>query len=382
MSRGGDERLRITFTYWGRRGFGRFALDIARAATADESLDATFSVSRQNEAFAEFEALGDAVVAVDTFSSAPDALLGAGRVFSIRRTLRRHVARHRTQAVVELMPHVWSPLVMPAVSSAGVAYLTTVHDALTHPGDHRSHAAAWLLRRATQQADGILTLSHQVAAQIKKRGLDRKERVFELFLPDLGVASRRRAEPPSEGRPWRLLFLGRILSYKGLPLFLDMVDELRRRGIGVEIGVYGEGDLGACETRLARLGAEVVNRWLTEQEIETALGRFHAVVLSHTEASQSGVAAAAFGAAVPVIATPVGGLVEQIEDGVTGILAARTDAASLADAVTRLLRDPDHYQRICRNLVETRPDRSAARFVQLCAQAVRSVLSSRPTRRR
>lgn len=94
------------------------------------------------------------------------------------------------------------------------------------------------------------------------------------------------------------------------------------------------------------------------------LPRFHAVVLSHIEASQSGVAAVALGAGLPIIATPVGGIVEQIKDETTGVLANRIDATSLADAAKRLLLDPQLYQAICQNIADQKGDRSVPRFVE------------------
>ena len=115
---------------------------------------------------------------------------------------------------------------------------------------------------------------------------------------------------------------------------------------------------------MVEMGAEVINRWLTEAEIGAVLPRFHAVVLSYIEASQSGVAAAAFGAGLPVIATPVGGIIEQVQDGVNGVLAMRADALALAEAAKRLLFDPQLYRAICHNLAATKDDRSAARFVE------------------
>jgi glycosyltransferase involved in cell wall biosynthesis len=187
-----------------------------------------------------------------------------------------------------------------------------------------------------------------------------------VFLPDMQPPDSASHMPPSPGEPWRLLFLGRILPYKGLSLFVDLIEELIRRGIAVEAGVFGEGSLGSCGPRLLALGAEIVNRWLSDAEIDRVLARYHAVVLSHVEASQSGVAAVAFGAGVPVIATPVGGLVEQIEDGTSGVLATRVDASSLADAASRLLLDPALYRRIYHHLIASREQRSVRRFVDQC----------------
>jgi len=364
-----SERPRVTFVYWGRRGLSRFALDIVRAALADEGIRATVSVSRQNESFAAFAQLGEAVLPIDTFGMSAGALLQAWRIPRVRARLLQHIAAHRTDVVIELMPHVWSSFVAPAVKAAGVGYVVMIHDAVPHPGDYRTAFAQWVMKRTLAQSDPILTLSSAVAAQIKASGQVPHDRIHPLFHPDIDFGSQPALGPPGPGAPLRLAFFGRIMPYKGLPLFLDTVDELRRRGVAVDVGVFGEGALGACAERLSSMGAEVINRWLTEAEMGKLLPRFHAVVLSHIEASQSGVAAAAFGAGLPVIATPVGGLIEQVQDGETGVLAERVDSRALADAAERLFSDAPLYARIRHNISSRQADRSAARFVRACISA-------------
>jgi glycosyltransferase involved in cell wall biosynthesis len=56
--------------------------------------------------------------------------------------------------------------------------------------------------------------------------------------------------------------------------------------------------------------------------------------------------AMAFG--LPVVAANVGGLPEVVEDGVTGILVPPKDPEALAEALVRLLRDPDLSARMGR----------------------------------
>lgn len=357
---------RVMFSYWGRRGLSRFALLVARAALSSPKVQATFSVSRQNDRFADFAELADALVPVDTFNSSAGALLWAHRISAIRRTLLRHVTDHRPQAVIELMPHVWSPFVMPSLKAAGVRYVTVAHDAAVHPGDYRSAAAIRLLQRTIRQADLVLTLSRHVATEIRNAGLVPHDRTVSLFHPHLPSDDCGTRAPPRADEPWRLLFLGRILPYKGLSLFVGAVEELRRRGFAVHAGVFGEGALDAHAHRLAALGAEVVNRWLTDEEIDAVLQRYHAVVVSHIEASQSGVVALAFGAGAPVVATPVGGLLEQVEDGVTGVLASAVGVTALSEAVARLMTNADLYLEVSRNLAEMKEKTSIAKFVEQC----------------
>ncbi len=64
---------------------------------------------------------------------------------------------------------------------------------------------------------------------------------------------------------------------------------------------------------------------------------------------------------IPVISTPVAGIPELIQDGVTGCLVAEKDPAALAEAIERLLRDPAQraaLARAGRQVVLDRFDRS------------------------
>ena len=49
---------------------------------------------------------------------------------------------------------------------------------------------------------------------------------------------------------------------------------------------------------------------------------------------------------MPVVASDVGGIQDQIEDGQTGYLVEPTDLAAFADRVNRLLADPHDAERI------------------------------------
>lgn len=350
------------FTYWGRRGpITQFALLLASEAVGHPDLSPIISVSRQNECFDKFVPYGQHLFPVDTFRHPALGALLPWRVLSLRRDLYAKVREEKIEAVIELMPHIWSPLVMQAARSAGAKYFAIVHDADPHVGDRTSLVNDWL-KESWKRADGVITLSGAVAGRLEESERIPMAKLFTLFHPDL-CYSKNPFPPVRLEKPYRLLFLGRIVRYKGLPLFLDMAELLRKQGIDVRIGVFGEGVIGAWEERLGQLDAEVVNHWLTPDEIVGVLSRYHAVVVSHTEASQSGVIAAAFGAGTPVIATPVGGLVEQVKDGVTGILASRADGAALADAAKRLLLDSDLYDAIRANIERTKDNRSMRRFV-------------------
>lgn len=369
---GMPSQRRILFTFWGRRGaISQFALDAARTLIGRTDIDATFCISRQNEAFRDFEAIGTRLLPIDTFSYGPGALLDLWRIPRLRRQLAEYVRRERIVAAIELMPHVWSPLLTPAIQVQGAKYATIIHDASKHPGDMTGLVKP-LLDVPLRTADRVFTLSESVAQQLLTTKRVPRERLTVLFHPDFayGEPSKTRTLP-MEKMPFKALFLGRIMPYKGLSLFVDAVERLQKQGLLIEPHIYGEGPLDVPSSRLAALGAKVVNRWLSADEIAAALADAHAVILSHVEASQSGVAAAAFGAGVPVVATPVGGLVEQVRDGQTGVLARQVNADSLADAMARLINDPVLYRSIVARLQVDSGERSMARFLDL---AIRSTV--------
>ena len=363
---GHQQPARVLFTYWGRRGpLSLFALQIGRAMASDARVRVEISVSRQNESYAHFAELGSALFPVDTFTSDAGAILRLWSVPRLRARLARHIEAAGIAAVIELMPHIWSPLVMSVVQRTGARYCTIIHDADPHAGD-RSSPVNKLLELTLGSADLVLTLSSSVAGRLAATGRVTQAKLFTLFHPDLvyGPATARRLRADASVR---LLFFGRLMAYKGLPLFLDVIEELWSRGIRVEFGVFGEGMVeSGTFARIRRMRGEFVNRWLRDDEIGAILARYDIMVLSHLEASQSGVIAAAHGAGMPVVVTPVGGLIEQIEDGASGLIAHRADAVALADAIVRMMAEPDLYEAIARHIVDTRASRSMARFAEDC----------------
>ena len=74
-----------------------------------------------------------------------------------------------------------------------------------------------------------------------------------------------------------------------------------------------------------------------------------ACILPYVEASQSGVAPLAFGRGRTVIATPVGGLPEQISDGETGLITETVSATALARSIRRLAEDRNLVRRLGEN---------------------------------
>ena len=371
---------RVLFTFWGRRGaLAQFALELAQAAQTRSDIEASFSISRQNELLKDFAALNGDIGVIDTFDANVGAALELWRIPGLRRHLARQAEVGRYEAIIELIPHVWSPLLIPPLRRSGARYATIIHDAAAHPGDWTAKVKP-ILDLPLRSADRVLTLSQSVADALLAQRRVSPSRLRVLSHPDLTYGARPPRARPEPGEPFKLLFLGRIMAYKGLPLFVEAAERLRAQNFPVELMVYGEGPLGSCGPRLAALGAEVVNRWLAPHEIGAALSRAHAVALPYVEASQSGVAAAAYGAGAPIVATPVGGLAEQVADGEWGVLAEAATADAFAAAVRRLFETPKLYECTLSRLAGPDEARSMARFLGAALEAATDGGSGEPGR--
>jgi glycosyltransferase involved in cell wall biosynthesis len=147
--------------------------------------------------------------------------------------------------------------------------------------------------------------------------------------------------PPAP--PYRLLFFGLVRPYKGLDIALEALAELARRGVPVELLVTGEfwEPVQTYRRQLDALGlggrVELRPGYVRDEEVGGLLAATHLVVAPYRHATQSGIVPIAGRAGRAVVATAVGGLAEQVVDGVNGTLAPPSDAHALATAIERAL---------------------------------------------
>jgi glycosyltransferase involved in cell wall biosynthesis len=338
-----ENKGKVLFVYWGRRGsLSWIAVEIARHLHDRPELASFVSYSTENELAGELAALRPTTWPFTTFTRSFGAFTRFLRFRRQCHALLRRLRREGIQAVVVLMSHVWTPLLGRRLARESIRYVVVAHDASRHPGDRTGRVQNWLLRDLSY-ADRIVTLSRAVANRLTTERGVAAEKIVTVPHPIIAYGST--PAPRGEG-PLRVVFLGRIMAYKGLGLLVTATELLRQRGVAVSLGVYGEGSIAGLESRLAALDAKVVNRWIEHEEIGPILAEYDVLVLPYVEASQSGVAAAAQGVGIPIVATPVGGLVEQVRDDIDGLIAEDVSAEALANCLERLAADPALLERL------------------------------------
>ena len=266
----------------------------------------------------------------------------------------RHLAALQPDALV---CHWWQPFFAPALGTLmrrmarqapACRRLLLCHNVLPH---ERSRIDRMLAAYAMAACQGFLVHSESDAAILRE--LRPGARLAVHPHPRYGALG-----DAGGGRPDRrvarerlgigvgarvALFFGYVRAYKGLDVALSALALARSRGQveSLELWVVGEfyEDRGAYERQIRDLGlsdcVRVVDRYVANEEVADYFAAADLVVQPYRSATQSGIAQIAAACATPVIATNVGGLPEQIEDGVTGLLVPPEDPAALAAAIAR-----------------------------------------------
>ena len=339
-------KTKVLLWYWGRRGGGpNYTLQIAKALAKHPAIELHLSLSRQSEFFAQFAALDLPGFYIDTYSDRQTALMALFRLPAIRKQFRQYLVKHQIRVVYCTMEHIWNAAMLPIIKQANAQYIFTLHDAIPHLGDNlgTGRIRQWLFSKDIYAADYIITLTKYVQTQLKEVyhfPLD-KSCVIPHGVFSYGFKSERKFP---HDRGMCLLFFGRILPYKGLHLLLEAFKMLKREFLDLKVKIAGSGSLSAYTAMLTVPDIEVDNRPIPEAEIEAIFAQADLLVAPYIEASQSGVVAIAMGAALPVVATPVGGLQEQVIHKKTGLLAQDVSAEAIAHAIRQFLLNPQLYE--------------------------------------
>lgn len=258
-----------------------------------------------------------------------DPLAAPGAVADIRRLLRDvrpdllHV--HSTEAGV---------VGRIAAKREGVPVVATLHGLPFRGSRSAPFRAAIVLAERLLAARTSLFLANSPAIRDAyiSAGIGRPKQ-YRVVVSGIDLTRVRAAAPADlPGRRPCVLFAGRLEANKGILDAVEAVRRLRRSGFDVDLLVAGDGPLRARLPREAWL--HVLGH---RDDLPSVLRSVDVIVLPSVAEGTPRVLTEAMACGVPVVATAVGGIPEQV--GAAGILVAPRDADALVEGLRTAVGD-------------------------------------------
>jgi glycosyltransferase involved in cell wall biosynthesis len=188
----------------------------------------------------------------------------------------------------------------------------------------------------------LLAVGDKVRQDLLNAGIGTKDK-FGLMPPGLAIGvlpdrqdSRNALTLPANSL--QCAFIGRVTQIKRPDRFLDVVSEIKKRGVKLDFFIAGDGELlDMCRERIKREDLPVrILGW--QSDIERVLSSADMVVLtSDNEGTPLSLIQAGM-AGLPVVTTNVGSVPEVVLDGVTGVVTG-LDVQEIANALEKLVND-------------------------------------------
>lgn len=277
----------------------------------------------------------------------------------------------RTEAFDVVHLHSWykrlSPAILPVLRNAGVPVVQTLHEYRTVCSKStmfrdgaicRACAGGRRLPALVHRCNGSLVKTLASVAEMTVADTLGYRRIVRRFLPvsdfqrdllcEMGMPPTRMRTlpnpvaipdvplPPPAAADGPVLFVGRLESYKGVDLFVD----LARMRPAVRFVMAGDGSARAAIAAVRSPNLTLLGK-LDPAELLRVVRAAACVVVPSLWPEAFGLTAIeALAAGTPVVASRTGGLTEIVRDGIDGHVVAPGDTAGFAAAVDRLLADP------------------------------------------
>jgi glycogen synthase len=208
--------------------------------------------------------------------------------------------------------------------------------------------SSWIEKTTVEAAQRVIAVSHKMREDILEHFDADPARVVVIHNgidPEQFKRTEARDALDRLGvREPYVLFVGRITDQKGI---FHLLEASRRLPASVQVVLCASApDTPEIEDRLRRTVAEMPQvRWINEMvpvPVVTQLYSHAAVFACPSVYEPFGlINLEAMACQAPVVASAVGGILEVVEDGKTGLLVPPAQPEALAAAITRVLSSPD-----------------------------------------
>ena len=231
---------------------------------------------------------------------------------------------------------------------------TPVIVATVHSSRVRSEADVRQLAELTQAMDRLIVPSASIERKVRAEGRDTAR--FAVVPNGVDLSRFTAPVPPCRlrteyGIPGDAPLLGvvaRLEPEKGHRSLIDAMPAILEVAPDARLAIVGEGSEAEALRRQARARGVAGRVIFTgrRDDISALTADLTVAVLPSLREAQGISLLEAMARRIPVVASDVGGIPEVVTDGVDGLLVPPEDAAALAAAIIRLLRDPDLRRRL------------------------------------
>lgn len=236
----------------------------------------------------------------------------------------------------------------------------------------------WLTLRGLRYFHSLRVVGEGVARRIRDGRWHGRIRVIPVPSALVG------GEPPRDRRPGRraprVLFVGRLAREKDLDTWLEVCARVAAVVPEARFDLVGSGpEEGRLRARAAELGIGERLRFhgaLTQARLRALYAEASALLLTSRYEGFGRVVAEALAAGLPVVATRVTGVEDQVEHSRSGFLHDREDVEGMARSVALLLREEGLRRRLgergrCEVRRRFEPERLRRRWVEMLVAAAR-----------
>ena len=203
----------------------------------------------------------------------------------------------------------------------------------------------WLVdHMLSYMTSALISNSTGAAEYAAKHSLVRRKRFVVIRNGVPGhLMDGRQPLPREQSEEFRVLTACRLMPRKNVSYLIEAVALLLPRYPGLALRVVGGGpDAGRLEEKVDHLGiGSSVELAGPQRDVGPSYRAADCFVLASTEEGSSNAILEAMASGLPIIASDISANREIVEDGVTGLLVPSRDVSALADAIERLMQDPE-----------------------------------------
>lgn len=208
-------------------------------------------------------------------------------------------------------------------------------------------------RRRINQATMVGAVSQKGATILREDlGVRRPIRVLPALVADPMTMTPAGGEPAEPGSPATIVCIARLIPVKGLPYLFEAIARVRESHPAIRFLLYGDGPpqpsarIRASAERCDLDADLIFAGTYAREQLPAIMAAADIFVLPSLNEGFPLTVVEAMACSRPIVATAVGGILDLLQDGVTGLLCPPGDAMSLARALCQLIEHPEQRARL------------------------------------